>query len=127
MSTESLFGSDEADRRHHPTGRDAYGDYLDPDLIAPCTHSEHETVHDDWKTLGLENPIPTPSFLERLELGLRRLGAFLGRLATSCQGSWAIFIGGLAAASLRWANGLQACRVALDAGAPGWRDLPGMP
>ena len=115
----------QAEDGHHPTGRGSDLAYLDPWLkIAHC-HSDHELAHDDLRSADLEDPSPGNSFLEELELGLRRLGVFLGRLPS------AVALGDLLAMLARWcvtkADCLRGVIAALDAGNPGWRSLPGMP
>lgn len=39
---------------HHPTGTDAVGRHLDPDLVIALCHDHHTLVHDDWNTLGIQ-------------------------------------------------------------------------
>ena len=34
-----------ADHLHHPSGRDADGNYLDPDLVVPLTRVHHDLEH----------------------------------------------------------------------------------
>ena len=62
---------DPVDDFHDITGRDAAGEYLDPELVAPLCHSDHELCgNDDWHTLGIHNADPSRStFLDSLEIG----------------------------------------------------------
>jgi hypothetical protein len=48
-----LFLGRPADHLHHPTGRDADGRYLDPNLVAPLSRSMHVGEHQGWRALGI--------------------------------------------------------------------------
>jgi hypothetical protein len=113
-----------AEDGHHPTGRGADLSYLDPWFKVGHCHDDHELVHDDLRSAGLEVAPAGNSFLAELELGLRRVGLFLGRLPGVAV------LGDLLVMLARWcaskADGLRLVITALDAGAPGWRLLPGM-
>jgi hypothetical protein len=86
---------DAFDDVHDITGRDAAGQYLDPELVAPLCHSDHELCgNDDWHTLGIHDADPSRStFLDSLELRLARLASFMGRLAEGLPGPLAALIG----------------------------------
>lgn len=113
---------------HHLTGSK-----LDPDLTLPHCHDHHELNHDDWWTAGVGAKRPkarnddedTPAtFLHGLYLRLRRLAMFLGRLVEA--GLFLPLSSLLASALAGWAVRLRGCIDALDAGKPGWADLPGL-
>lgn len=127
MNERCTFGDEPGEDRHHPTGRDDEGRYLDPSFMASLCHDDHELCHDDLKTGAIENTRPIPTFLERLQLGLERLSRFLGRLAdTRSEDPLGGFLAALAAATSSWAAKLAATIVALDQGTPRWRTLPGI-
>jgi len=46
-----VFCGGPSEYRHHPTGRDRSGGYLDPDYTVPVCHDDHCLVHDDFQTL----------------------------------------------------------------------------
>lgn len=83
---------------HHPTGRGADGEYLDPGFTVPLCHDHHTLVHDNLKTLGLEGDRPIA--LGRVALRLTR-SAVLAALAESIAMSAELFD--------RWASDLIAC------------------
>jgi hypothetical protein len=121
MSVCAFCGSAACDL-HHPTGKDADNEYLDPDLRIPVCHNDHELIHDDWHTLGLHDALPGLSRLELIELGLRRLAIATSRFAEAHPDwSWAA---GIAVAFGRWADELAAELRARDARDPGWRQDP---
>jgi hypothetical protein len=116
-------------RGHHPTGRGPDGRYLDPDLTFPSCHDHHELSHDDWRALGIQDcehgqePGRPPSFIERVELRLRRLAATVGRLAEAHpQHKW---LATLARALKCWADELARDIAVRDKRDPGWRSDPG--
>jgi len=117
-----------SDDLHDITGRDAAGEYLDPDLLAPLCHSDHELCgNDDWHTLGIHDADSDRSaFLDSLELRLTRLGSFMGRLAEALPEPLATLIGLIALHLARWSAGLGRSIVALDRYSPGWRAIPGV-
>jgi hypothetical protein len=110
--------------RHHPTGRGHDGRYLDPWFRAWLCHDDHELAHDDLRPAGLDSCPQSQTFLDRFAAAMRRLAAFVSRLA---GGALDGFLSDLA----RWlsdrAEDLHSVIAALDAGLPGWRELPGMP
>lgn len=65
---------------HHLTGRDPDGCYLDPDLVVPLCHDDHELAHDDLRHADLDRPDPdqwSPSF--GVAFRLCRVALFLAR------------------------------------------------
>jgi hypothetical protein len=107
---------------HHLTGTDAGSRYLDPELVAPLCHDDHELVHDDWHTRELHETRPGLSRLERIELGLRRLAVAAARFAEAHpEGGWA---SSCARTLSRWAEELGAELRARDVRDPGWRQDP---
>jgi len=114
------FGPDPVERRHHPTGRDFAGKYLDPKLIIESCHSHHELCHDDWKTLGLQELDQEASILEENELRMRRLASNLARLA--CSPDADPLLVRLARSLPDWANDQARSLQALDECHPGWRE-----
>jgi hypothetical protein len=114
------------DDLHDITGRDSAGGYLDPELLAPLCHSDHELCgNDDWNTLGIHDASRS-TFLDSLELRLARLGSFMGRLAEALPEPLATLIGLIALHLARWRAGLGRSIVALDRYSPGWRAIPGV-
>ena len=113
---------------HHLTGS-----RLDPPLMLPHCHDDHELAHDDWNTAGVpaknrrlndSDDDQPPTVLHALYLRLRRLALWLGRLAE--HGVWQPVSGLLAAALARWAGGLERCINGLDETAPSWRHARGV-
>ncbi len=124
--SDCLLGPEPSEDKHHPTGRGPDGIYLDPDLVGPVCHDDHELAHDDLKTGKLENP-PGDTFFEKLEVRLDRLARFFARLPEAQGGTGlGAFLGSCAAAFARWAQGLAARVRILDEHVPQWRALPGM-
>jgi hypothetical protein len=114
-------------RRHHLTGRDGQGLYLDPDLRCRlCLSSCHPLAHDDWNTCGVRDRVTPATFLDSLELRLRRTALLLGRLAPTIPGPIGELVGGLAEALAAWALGLATGLAVLDATFPTWRNTPGL-
>jgi hypothetical protein len=117
---------------HHVTA-----EILDPDLLVDVCHNHHMLVHDDWLTAGVGAKRMPDNVLERLELRLRRVALFLGRLqATGFGGE---FIRLLAVSIGQWADEVAWIIRMLDAfhgplppsadrpwPQPGWREAPGM-
>jgi hypothetical protein len=126
LSERSLFSSEPAERRHHVTGRGPDGRYLDPEFTAPLTHTEHELVHDDWQTLELTDSNHPETFLDSLELCLKRAGPFVGRLSETMPEPIATFLALLARCLTRWAARLEGSLHALNTYSPGWRAIPGV-
>lgn len=122
MSDPCPFSGDLADDRHHLTGTDAAGGYLDPDLVVPTSHSDHELIHDDWHTLGLADAPDGLTLTGRLELRLRRLAVAIERFAEA-QPSWT-WLAGWAQTVRGWADDLAADARERDRRDPGWRDDP---
>ncbi len=107
---------------HHVTGRDASGRYLDPGLWAPLCHDDHSIQDDDWRSIGVDGTPSTSTFLERLELSLRRLATFFSRLDEVAGRD--SFLGRLATWCILMADGLRRTLDALDRAVPSWRSLP---
>jgi hypothetical protein len=64
---------------HHLTGREGEPQ-LDPDLVAPVCHDDHDLIHEDLRFEGLDRPLVDATTAERLERRLRRLSFFLLRV-----------------------------------------------
>jgi hypothetical protein len=106
---------------HHNTGRDDKGKYLDPEFTTRTCHDHHYFLHDDLYTLGLddEHNEVAMTFLDRVELRLRRAAVVFARLAeVTGLGSLA---GVMAVVFTRWADELATFRRHLDARDPKWR------
>lgn len=112
--------------RHHLTGRDAGGKYLDPALRGLLCPSCHPLTHEDWNTAGVRDRISPATFLDSLQLRLRRTALFLGRLAPTIPGPVGHLVAGLAEAMAGWATQLTIALAALDATFPTWRKTPGV-
>lgn len=69
-------------RQHHPTERDENGVYLDPDFTVPACHDHHTLVHDDCRSLGLEEVADPLGATELNALRLRRLAVNLARVSS---------------------------------------------
>jgi len=120
--TGCAFGDEPAELRHHPTGRDEHGRYLDPDLTLPACHDDHTFVHDDWRDLGIEAVERPLTFFDRVETRLRRLATNCRRMDPAGVNP---FWTKLAAALVRWADEIARGTRRLDERDPGWRDDPG--
>ena len=111
---------------HHATGRDHQLRYLDPSLTIPLCHDHHQLVHDDLRAAGVDDPQTRAairlSFVERVEVRLRRLAVAIGRLASMFPG--VTFLAHLAERLKRWADELSWDLAARDARDPGWRTDP---
>jgi hypothetical protein len=62
--------------RHHPTGRDANGDYLDPGLTVGLSRRQHVVEHQGWRVAGFGEGSKAADNVLRL----RRLGHLLVRM-----------------------------------------------
>jgi hypothetical protein len=123
MTGGCIYCDRPAERRHHPSGKDEHGRYLDPDFAVPTCHDHHELIGDDRRTLGVEAPTCALTGLDRVELRLRRMAIDAARLARSHPDNrWIALAATLLA---RWAGELAAFRRHLDARDPGWREDPG--
>ena len=111
---------------HHGTGRDAEGAYLDPDLKARLCASCHPLVHEDWNTASVRDRITPTTFLDSLQLRLRRTALLLGRLAPTIPEPYRQPVAGLAEAMASWATQLALALAAFDATFPTWRKTPGV-
>jgi hypothetical protein len=121
-----------ADERHHLTARVGGEDtpYLDPELWVWTCHDDHSLASDDqlrmadWETDLTRSGVTR---LDRLEVRLRRVAAFLGRLAKALGMPVVVaIVARLATHIERWAVDLAAAIAILDSAMPGWRTLPGM-
>lgn len=111
--------------RHHPTGKDAAGQYLDPQYKAGLCHDHHELVHDDWHTHEIADGVDRSTFLEWLQLSMSRLAVTVGRIAgPSPQDPLRGFLAQLAAWFARSAARLGVAIDALDRTCPTWRQSP---
>jgi hypothetical protein len=106
-------------KRHHLTGRDHTGGYLDPELTVPVCHDHHTLFHDDWHTGGVHAPSHELSLIERVEWRLRRAAAGLARIPA--QDDRPSLLGMLATALAAWAAELGRFRRHLDQAMPEWR------
>jgi hypothetical protein len=111
---------------HHATGRDATGTYLDPQLKGRLCVSCHPLLHEDWNTAGVGDRVTPDTFLDSLELRLRRTALLLGRLAPTIPGPVGQLVTGLAEAMAGWAALLATALTALDATFPTWRTTRGV-
>src|SRR5271154_2787479 len=121
MNDRCLLCPDPSDDRHHVTGRDANGHYLDPKLTGPVCHSCHELVGEDWNTADVPDSAAADTFLGSLELRLPRTASFGGRVAEVAPDPLSTFLAWLATHLAAWANRLRGSIDALDQNAPGWR------
>ena len=121
MKSPCAFCGGEAAENHHPTGRDGRGRYLDPRLTLPSCHNDHCLADDDWHTQGIHHSDPHLTFLELLELSLRRLGACFGRLGQA-ENALPLFAA-LAQWSIDKADHLRRTIRALDRDNPAWRAI----
>ena len=121
-----------AEELHHPTGRVAGegSPYLDPGFRAPACHNDHALIYDDQRRMVDLEPDLTQTdatILDRLEVRLRRVAAFVGRVGEAIGIAALIaLMAGLATHVERWANELGSAIAILDAAMPGWRTLPGI-
>ena len=70
------FTGEPADELHHPTGRDADGEYLDRELGVPLVLDQHVIEHQVWDRTEIgEDVVANPTWLR-----LRRVGQLLVRL-----------------------------------------------
>lgn len=111
---------------HHGTGRGAEGAYLDPGVKARLCVSCHPLVHEDWNTAGVRDRVTPTTFLDSLQLRLRRTALLLGRLAPTVPEPYGQLVAGLAEAMAGWAGRLAIALAALDATFPAWRKTPGV-
>jgi hypothetical protein len=75
------FTGQPADALHHETGRDADGEYLDPELVLPLVRDQHVLEHQIWRMTGIgENLRADSNWLRCCRMGqqLVRLGKFHG-------------------------------------------------
>ncbi len=132
MSEFTCWCGRPADELHHPTARVAGegSPYLDPDFRVPACHDDHALVGDDQIRMADVEPRlaqDDTTILDRLEVRLRRTGAFVGRVAEALKIAVVVaLVVGLATYLERWANELAAAIGILDSALPGWRTLPGM-
>jgi hypothetical protein len=115
-----------ADAKHHVTWRGRDGRYLDPAFRVPLCHSCHELMGEDRWTEEGTNLVPPQTFLDSLELRLRRAATFLGRLAANVCGPLGDFLAQLAKHLASWAVQLADALAAFDRYSPGWRAFPGV-
>ncbi len=67
------------------------------------------------------------TILDRLEVRLRRVAAFIGRVGGAIGiAALVALMAGLATHVERWANELGTAIAILDSAVPGWRTLPGI-
>jgi hypothetical protein len=122
MSTFCMYCGGAAERRHHGTGRDDRERYFHPGLVFDACHNDHMLVHDDWRSAGIERPGQRLTFVERVELFLRRLAATLCRMDAGLgTGFWQM----LAAVLQEWADELRRFIDHLSERDPDWRQDSG--
>jgi hypothetical protein len=121
-----------ADELHHPTARVAgeSSPYLDPGFGVPACHDDHALVGDDQRRMAdLEPDLARGdvTILDRLEVRLRRVAAFVGRVGEALGlAALVALLVSLATHLERWANELGTAIAILDSAMPGWRTLPGI-
>lgn len=104
MTEPCAMCGDPADDSHHLTGRGLGHAHLDPDLVAPLCHDDHELVHEDLRQEGLDKPTAETAPARRVAFRLRRAAIFLARVADANPAlGW---LAPLAAALRRWADEL---------------------
>lgn len=80
---ECTFCGQPSRHGHHITGRQPDRTYLHPDLIAELCHRHHVLVHNDLRTLAIDIPDRSDTDpIRQVVFALRRIAAFIGRLAT---------------------------------------------
>ena len=80
MSTDStcMWCNAPAVDAHHLTGRAPGRFYLDPELVVPLCHDDHELAHDDLRAARVDVPARRSwSRLRAVEFRLERLALFL--------------------------------------------------
>jgi hypothetical protein len=90
---------------------------LDDDLVVWLCRVCHLHAHNTLRILELERAVGPLSAVERVELRLRRVAAFLAGLGAP----WGVLTSPLAAAMSRWADELAGQARSLDRRYPGWR------
>lgn len=123
MTGRCIYCGRPAERRHHPTGKDHEDRYLDREFTVPVCHDHHELVGDDRRTLGLEVSERPLTWLDRVEVRLRRMAIDAARLAHRYPDN--VWFRRAAELLARCAGELAAFRHHLDARDPNWRDDPG--
>ena len=109
---------------HHLTGRGPDAGQLDPDLVVPLCHDDHELLHEDLRTEGLDRPCHAVTAVERVAHRLQRAGIFLARVAENVPPL--CWLAGLAQGMRRWASELLDHVRTLDDWDSGWRLAPGV-
>src|SRR4051794_26387461 len=105
------------DHQHHPTGSDEHGERLDDDLVVWLCRACHLGAHNTLRILELERTPGPLCVVERVELRLRRVAAFLVGLGAP----WTLMSGVLAKAMNGWADELAGHTRGLDHRYPDWR------
>ncbi|MGH3427235.1 MAG: hypothetical protein ACRDQZ_06665 [Mycobacteriales bacterium] len=103
---------------HHLTLRDEHGRRLDEDLVVWLCKACHLGEHNTLRILELERAVGPLTVVERVELRLRRVAAFLVRLGVPFR----VLCGPLGVAMSRWADDLAGHTRGLDLRFPNWRD-----
>jgi hypothetical protein len=75
LGVPCIFCSRPAVHRHHPTGRDVAGAYLDAGFMVPLDARCHSTEHAAWRDAGIDD------LVDPLEARLARLCWLTGRVA----------------------------------------------
>ncbi|MBU1866015.1 MAG: hypothetical protein KKE89_06340 [Actinobacteria bacterium] len=86
---------------HHPTGTDHQRVHLDPEFTLRLCQTHHTLIHDDWRTLGIEEINRPLDPTETVALRLRRLGVTAARISSGDD-----LAAGLAATLPLWADQL---------------------
>jgi hypothetical protein len=93
-------------------------------------HGDHSLVGDDQLRMAdLEPDLAREdvTIFDRVEVRLRRIAAFAGRVAEAIPLAVLMaLLAGFGTHLERWANELASAIAILDAAMPGWRRLPGM-
>ena len=110
------------ERRHHPTGKDEEGAYLDPRFIGPFCHDDHEFVHDGWRAQGIECLRMALTIFDSVELRLRRTASTFAR---ANKPHFDVDPTEIAETFLTWADQLRSAIRHQEVALPGWRHDPG--
>jgi hypothetical protein len=106
------------DHDHHVSGRGHDHEQLDDEFLFPVCTSDHQLIHDDLRSEGIDNPLLADTVPEIVERCLRRRAVIVARLHERLEWPWLA----LAADALaRMADMLYDHVEELDYRFPGWR------